>query len=284
MLRAVTERHMFLHTTCSTLLLAATFPLLPALTPPVVNFHLQFSEEVAGITRIVFVNDSEKIIEALHLSQRCALSGSFLSLDAFDTPKSIDSVTPAHISHQIRSAGLGPGEQIDIGPLSRDGNHECNPQIDGVIYSDGSYEGNARVLQGLKARRMGIMAGVGYWVGQANEDALRASRRASVVALAQRRKAQDHMRIEECSTKTVDDNEAPPQRYWEGRDQVDSFMLTLLSQARIEENSESTVRHLWQLISEWEKDIENDTSMNGINIEIPVSAMLVDDAAGNCSW
>ena len=35
--------------------------------------------------------------------------------------------------------------------------------IDGVIYSDGSSEGNAEVVRGMVAHRDGVVAGVAYW-------------------------------------------------------------------------------------------------------------------------
>ena len=178
------------------------------------GYHTEFSDGTSGW--VIFVNDSQKPIEAFNIRATC---GKFMSTgythDVFDS----GAVGSSHpVLGGIQMSLIQPGQRFFTLPkLSQQSGCEWKLQVGGAIYADGTYEGEESAIRNLQARRDGISAALQYWT-KLHNDAQEGTDEEIVYAGAEELSKED-------TGKTATLPGCPDQSavcaYWWGRLQVD---------------------------------------------------------------
>src|SRR5580700_6004196 len=128
--------------------------------------HMELSDGTSGW--VILVNDSEKTVEAYHLSAKCMSEGrprmgmeaSYDALDSAGTSRSGPGKVIAGIfTHSdVAEPGTRMVSMENLAPQP----FGCvwDAKFDAVIYADGSYEGDEMKVRRLQARRDGVVADV----------------------------------------------------------------------------------------------------------------------------
>jgi hypothetical protein len=126
-------------------------------------YHLEFSDRTSGW--VILVNDSQKPIEAFTAKATCGATSTTPTYDALDfsaggsSHPAIKGLQPAIIQPGQRFYAL-----VNLAP--QPSGCAWQGQIEGVIYADGTYDGEASAVRDLQARRAGIAAALQYWTNQ----------------------------------------------------------------------------------------------------------------------
>src|SRR5579863_6271375 len=188
------------------------------------SYRLELSQ---ATHRYILINDSRKPIEAFSASQSCINGGDYSGEDVLVCPGICSDVHGPDGRRPSKSGRLEPGGWWDtMAPMtsaSKQGVETCRPRVDAVIFSDGSYEGEAAAVKSLQARRYGIADEVSYWAQRFREKDLSKSNAGALRLDAQRLVAGDHAEYLRASPSR-EVRSSPPtalQMYWSGRQVVD---------------------------------------------------------------
>ena len=123
-------------------------------------YHLEFSDRTSGW--VILVNDSQKPIEAFTVKATCGALSATPAYDALE-------FSGGGISHPavkgLQPSLIQPGQRffalVNLAP--QPSGCAWQGQVAGVIYADGTYDGQESAVRDLQARRAGIAAALQYW-------------------------------------------------------------------------------------------------------------------------
>lgn len=123
-------------------------------------YHLEFSDRSSGW--VILVNDSPKPIEAFSVTATCGAVSASPTYDALDFS---GGGTPHPAVKGLQPALIQPGQRffsrVNLAP--QPAGCAWQGKVAGVIYSDGTYDGEESAVRDLQARRAGIEAALQYW-------------------------------------------------------------------------------------------------------------------------
>lgn len=257
------------------------------------SYHLELSHPTQGVSRYIPINDSRKPIEAFLVSQWCTSSGESSGGDVLDHPGISSEVHGPDGRRSPKSGILEPGGWWDtMAPTtstSKQGVETCRPQVDAVIFSDGSYQGEAAAIKALQAKRDGFAVGVSYWAQRFNGNDLSQLSPAALRMDAENLVAGDSAEYLKASQSRQGPSNPPTalQMYWSGRKEVDDDVLLWFPrepasesrQAATGSTSEGAVQRIASSIAEWKNKIDSDVAMKKLEIIFPLSDLLGADAS-----
>ena len=123
-------------------------------------YHVELSDRTSGW--VILVNDSQKPIEAFTVTATC---GAMTTTPTYDALEFSGGGTPHPAVKGLQPSLIQPGQRfyarVNLAPQpSRCAWHE---QVAGVIYADGTYDGEDNAVRDLQARRAGIAAALQFW-------------------------------------------------------------------------------------------------------------------------
>jgi hypothetical protein len=254
------------------------------------GYHMELSDGTSGW--VILVNDSQKPIEAFSFRGTCASGGAidtgtyFTSEDYTDTGLGTGytgaSYTGASFMYdaldsggELRSHTQVDGRQINQRSLIQPGERffaleKLLPQpsgctweghIDGVIYADGTYQGDKSTIRELQARRAGIAAALQYWT-KLHEDGPEVSDEKITYAKAEQISRKDFTKqmFPGCRSQPV------ACAYWSGRHQVDSNVALQVRQKQ--------PLLVSAFVERWEKKVDADDAFKKMSTTflLPVKA------------
>jgi hypothetical protein len=244
------------------------------------NFHMEYVPGPGDSTRIVLVNDGQQAILAWQLSETCGkhIGHSWSSGDAFDVPGGSDPFIHGADGRLSRGIGVEPGGSWDAGSLNSCTDGMSSEKLtsvarfDGVIFADGSYEGDEAVVRALKAHRDGIVASVRSWAevfGAANPDGSGLDQILAAIKIHEGEEKAQRDRYP--FPGGIREAEDPMRGYWEGRLQVEECLLISRTNqgSQGEEPAATRLKRIVHLLDEWKTKIETDPAMQKLDAEFP---------------
>ena len=227
-------------------------------------YHLEFSDRTSGW--VILVNDSQKPIEAFTVTATCGPLTSTPSYDALE----FSGGGTSHPAVKGRQPSLiQPGQRffapVNLAP--QPSGCAWRGQVAGVIYADGTYDGQELAVHDLQARRAGIEAALQYWSNEqlgGHEQRVEANGATYAEGLA----ADD---LSKTWTYTCRDEPAVC-AYWEGRRHVD---LNVAHQMKLG-------AAMTPYLDRWTAKFDADTAFKTLQITFP-SPVLERDAATRLS-
>lgn len=247
------------------------------------SYHLEFDDRIPGQPPqlLTLVNDSEKPIEAFESSQRChkgrLSTGSDDSFDILDHLQG--EIQATNESIPPRSRVLETGERwrtiVAFSPEHRG----CHMRINAVFFSDGSFEGDDAAVQGLKARRDGLAAGIHFWADRLSREKPDGSTLDALLAAVRQRIAEDQTKQKKYPIDIRHDDPPPLLwQYWSGRlavernIEVQLFLTKHLSQ----EKASQYLRNVADAINQWREKIDGNLALQKLNIVFPAISQSED--------
>lgn len=119
------------------------------------NYHVEFEPQGSqSFSHLVLVNDSEKSIGAYSVLQTC---GRYAQFTATILGNGETVLGPSGIIEPGKRRTLRGGWIYHANDLS------CDPQVEAVFFTDGSFEGRDAAVRGLKALGDGEVANIDSW-------------------------------------------------------------------------------------------------------------------------
>jgi hypothetical protein len=249
------------------------------------GYHIELIDDTAPHhsplnKRIVLFNDSDRTIEAAHISEVCEgdnrRGGPLTHETTEDTlTYSSDKVgNPGPDGTLVfESTTIPPGgKMVLLEPLAQQPSGcTWNAKVDAVIYSNGTYEGDEIAVRGLQARRAGLAAGLNFWSG-------RLPPRPSDTHLLVLAPAAE---AEAAFAKDINNSKPPVcQRdtiacqYWLGRGHVDLNISSMLK--RPTEDSDTRYDHAVQEIERWQRKLNSDVALKKLESTFPLPQDIPD--------
>jgi hypothetical protein len=124
------------------------------------GYRLELSDHTSGW--VILVNDTQKPIEAFTVKATCGPVTANPTYDALDFSAG-GSSHPA--VKGLQPSLIQPGQrfyaQVNLAP--QPSGCAWQGKVEGVIYADGTYDGEESAIRDLQARRAGIAAALQYW-------------------------------------------------------------------------------------------------------------------------
>lgn len=239
------------------------------------EYHAELAEKTSG--HIIVVNDSDKPMEAYHVTTTCTGANGFRS--AMDSGGYDVLTTPW-------AAGGQSYPQYDvIAPHTRKvSEHSIAPEqgcnwtavLDGVIFSDGSYGGSPDVVQSMQAWRDGLAASVQYWA-----DRMRTVADPQSLDIPNEAK----QRSQEDQSKQFDPL-TPGGQYWQGRFLVDGNLAQISQSSDTNPRKALRLRALTsQMVNEWVSRLDRDLAFQALDVTFPLRPEMLQppkDSATPC--
>jgi len=183
------------------------------------GYHLEFSDGSSGW--VIVVNDSQKPIEAFSVKATC---GAMSSTPAYDALEFGGGGRPHPAVKGSQPSLIQPGQRffvlVNLAP--QPSGCVWQGQVQGVIYADGTYDGDESAVRDLQARRAGIAAALQYWSN------LQLGGHEQTVALNGPTNAENLSQDDLAKTWTYTCRDQPAVcAYWSGRRQVDQNVSQL---------------------------------------------------------
>jgi hypothetical protein len=232
-------------------------------------YHVELTNGTTG--RAVFVNDSDKLIEAFHLSTMCEAGGGGASEDYLSTGDRVSIGGPEGRGPDGRTLFQGlplkRGERfVSAQQVSGNPNAQrCRVVADAVIFSDGSHEGEEWRVRALQSGRDGTAAAVRYWIGREGKaDA------ASLIADAKAHKQEDSAGMQRNALEQYRNHDAAAAwQYWAARLTVDTVVASMVLVDLGNKDSSG-----WQFLTGWMRRIDGDASLKKLDAVFPLQAEL----------
>ena len=182
-------------------------------------YHLEFSDRTSGW--VILVNDSQKPIEAFTAKATC---GAMTTTPTYDALEFSGGGTTHPAVKGLQPSLIQPGERffslVNLAP--QPSGCVWQAQVAGVIYADGTYDGEESAVRDLQARRAGIAAALQYWSN------LQLGGHEQTVALNGPTNAENLSQDDLAKTWTYTCRDQPAVcAYWSGRRQVDQNVSQL---------------------------------------------------------
>ena len=241
------------------------------------SYHLEFDDRVPGHQDVILVNDSEKLIEAYGASQRCRRSngrngsGADVSQDILDDPhRGVRSDMHAAVgSSPSRSGVLETGGRWDAHIAVFAENGACDTQVTGVLFSDGSFDGEDAAVRGLKAHRDGLAAGVNYWADRIGREKPDGSTLDALLAEVRQRESEDQLKQRKYPI-TLNENTPPLLwQYWSGWLRVEKHIEFHFPKDLSREKARENLRKIADEINQWKNKIDGNLALQKLNVTFP---------------
>ena len=123
-------------------------------------YHLELSDGTSGW--VILVNDSQKPIEAFTATATC---GAMTTTPTYDALEFSGGGTSHPAVKGLQPSLIQPGQRffalVNLAP--QPSGCAWKGHVAGVIYADGTYDGEEIAIRDLQARRAGIAAALEYW-------------------------------------------------------------------------------------------------------------------------
>lgn len=183
-------------------------------------YHLELSDRTSGW--VILVNDSQKPIEAFTVNATC---GAVTTAPTYDALEFSGGGSPHPAVKGLQPSLIQPGQRffapVNLAP--QPSGCAWHGEVAGVIYADGTYDGQESAVHDLQARRAGIAAALQYWSNEqlgGHEQRVEANGSTYAESLA----ADD---LSKTWSYTCRDEPAVC-AYWEGRRHVDQNVAQLM--------------------------------------------------------
>ncbi|MFT4113721.1 hypothetical protein [Silvibacterium sp.] len=230
------------------------------------GYHMELSDGSSGW--VILVNDSQKPIEAFHFKGKCGNAGTATVHDALDSP--YESISHRPTDEAMQESVILPGVRFfsDQNLSPQPSGCTWAGDIDGVIYADGSYEGNENVVHALQARRDGILSAARFWVEATEGEAAGKFTPAVLAGEAQRLSDEDRKKMSNpgCREQPI------TCAYWNGREQVDINMVGQMNADR--QRGDTPYSHIAQFARKWREKAEADSALKALEISFPLPPEL----------
>ncbi len=124
------------------------------------GYHLQLSDGTSGW--VILVNDTQRPIEAFTVNATC---GAVTATPAYDALAFSGGGSSHPAVRGLQPSLIQPGQRLfalaNLAP--QPSGCAWQTQVAGVIYADGTYDGDESAVRDLQARRAGIAAALQYW-------------------------------------------------------------------------------------------------------------------------
>jgi hypothetical protein len=235
------------------------------------GYHMELSDRTSGW--VILVNDSDKPIEAFYFSAQCndvnarGGAGMQFTYDALQNPSTMSGHPGLDGKFLSQRDVVAPkGRFVSLTKLvPQQSGCDWKGDINAVIYSDGSYEGDEMIARGIAALRDGIAASVAYWQGRFNRESPEAVDLDAVNADAQRLTKEDFAKTMFPGCR----NSPLACEYWKGRHQVDSSVAMWLRRVALKDTHEEAYKKTAQIIERWQKKIDNNVALKRLDVTFP---------------
>jgi hypothetical protein len=234
---------------------------------------------------VTLVNDSQKPIEAYDAQAKCWVgdvwrAGSGANYDTLTVAAdSISSPYDEGARLVTQNAVLRPGGRMitQLNLLTQPG-CEWKPDVDAVLYADGTYGGDETAARSLQAYRDGIVASVRDWVKTLAEPIIfhpeagtPAENIAAIKVEAERRSDKD---------KDVGNRHCmdplPVCKYWLGRRSIDLNIALHMKPQRPNEPPEQIYQRVTQMVARLNKKIRDDVALEILDRVFPLPPSLAE--------
>ena len=249
---------------------------LPA-TAQVRGAHAEVRDGTSGWVNIW--NDSDKRIEAVDGWAECqgpkTGSASGFGFDALGTHGMVWRPGPGGIGGEPQEPTLAPHKELpsimNLGPKRSDCNWVAN--ILGVIYTDGTHEGDAEVIRFMQAKRDGKVAAIQFWVDILHRHGIDRIPAEVITSDAEQLVKQDLNRLR---SRWGSSPRSVGYAYWSAWYGVDQSVTSRMKAGsnRLDDPDARSAR----VLREFEKQmrgIESDAAMKIVETEFPLPAELV---------
>ena len=241
------------------------------------SYHVEtYSGRGGPYPYLVLVNDSQKQIEAFAASQQCEhmTSGDSRDVLGFSGTATSDMMAPGE-ERPPRSGVLDTGARWITSIAFIPANGPCQEKIDAVIFSDGSFEGNADVMRTIKAGRDGYAAGVNYWADRIRQEKPGLAKLQAFSNEVNRRIPEEKRKANELFLRAQqgrhDAEVTTPLSwyYWSGKQAVDVAVELNFLRNLSEEKASEDFGRLARFILAWQNKIERNVALKQLNYVFP---------------
>jgi hypothetical protein len=248
------------------------------------SYHLESDDSMPGRQQAILVNDSQKSIEAYGASQLCFKPKQYTGLpndsqDILDSPSkgaTMSSLRAADGNGPPRSGVLDPGARWRTNMVTLP-EWDCRTQVNAVLFSDGSFEGEDAGVRGLKARRDGLAAAIHYWADRISQEKPDGSTLDALHDELKKRKAEDllkqgrYLSQQHLTFEGAVSPVPPPslEQYWSGWLLVEMNLESQLSRYLTQEKAGESFRKFADEINQWKAKIDGNLALQKLNIDFP---------------
>lgn len=241
----------------------------PRLTAQAHGYHLELSDGASGF--VTLVNDSSKTIEAFHMKASCedertSRLGASTSLD-YDMLWTPSRFAGAARGHDGRPVGppqpdvIGPGQRMQSSAnIPQSIGRVWHPEVDAVIYSDGSYDGSNDGVRSLQIWRDGLAEELQYWSAKLHQSPTPLDPYA--IATEAQRRADSYMGQPE---GILNDYESAKRQ----------VALSLAIQAGGNLSVDELRRRQVDLIDRWAKKLDDDAAFKKMQLVFPLPQAVI---------
>jgi hypothetical protein len=198
---------------CRTLFVVGLLPAL--LRAQEGDFRIEMERYPSRASRMLFVNDSSKDVDAFHVAITCNSLTHEKFGDILGGPHNGGTSIPAS------------GGNWDAGTAIQEEGRFCTTSVDAVIYSDGSFYGPVEIVRRMHAAREGGFAAVRLWASLIEQRPV--PENVDLSALAERRVKEDGDRLANCRASKAGADTSLMCSYWSGRLHDDSEVSSFLA-------------------------------------------------------
>ena len=214
---------------------------------------------------MILVNDSRKPIEAFTFSGKCGSGGAGYTYDALDSGGESRSHPAVDGHFAMQRSLIQPGQRFFALEklLPQPSGCTWEGRILGVIYTDGTHEGEESAARDMQARRDGIAAALRYW-NKLHENGADNANTRTIYAGAEQLAKSDFARqiAPECNRQPV------ACAYWKGRYLVDTNIALQVNQQSSSQASVVTY------VERWMKKADADEALRYMDTEYPLSTEI----------
>jgi hypothetical protein len=237
--------------------LLSVFSLLCTSVPAIsqaAHTYVQLSEGSSG--RIAIVNASPKTIEAFHFKTNCEGAGGFTH-DLLDRPGQSEEPSPDNVKVRVRTYIIEPWGRLMMRSQIPPEWSKCEGrmELDAVLYTDGTHEGDDTELRKIQARRDGIADALKYWTDRFAREQTGPANYEVTLADSEKIPAQDfpHMKLPGCLQSPL------ACAYWSGRRQVD--MDVAVSGKSDKDSPAQRYDRMFQEVNGWQIKLNEDVAL-----------------------
>jgi hypothetical protein len=247
------------------------------------SYHLESDDRAPGRQPLLLVNDSEKSIEAYGASQLCFKPKTYTGVP--DDSRDILDHPFGGVTSDMRAAdGNGPPRSgvLETGArwrtqMATQPEWDCRTQVNAVLFSDGSFEGEDAAVRGLKARRDGLAAAINYWADRVRREQPDGSTLDALHDELKKRKAEDLSKRGKYQSHPhlTFDGAVPPvppqllEQYWSGWLSVETNLEFHLSKYLTQEKAGEGLQKFVDEIDQWKAKIDGNLALQKLNVVCP---------------
>ena len=229
------------------------------------SYHVEFEPQGSrSFSHLVLVNDSNKSIEAYSVLQTC---GRYAQFDPNILGQGYQS--SRFVPLRGESGVIKPGERRTLrgGWSYRPGDRSCDAQVEAVLFTDGSFEGEDALVRGLKGLGDGEAASVNYWVDRIKSEEPDGSTLGLLLDEIKEHVADDKAEANRYPNRRYRDR--PLWEYWEGRLEVDLDIESLFPKDLSAVKPNDLLKRVTNYLEKRKTDIDGNETMQKLNTVFP---------------